>query len=301
MTARLPVFLHAYAKINLTLDVLGRREDGYHQIASVMQTIALADTLALTHRGDDALECVCDLSELQTDANLALRAAYLLRSTGYIGPGVTIELSKGIPVQAGLGGGSSDGAAILVALNQLWRLGLDSGRLEQLAAVLGSDIPFFLRGGTALIEGRGEVVHSLPDAEPLWLVLAKPATGLPTSAVFGALRGEEWSDGGATAAVVAAIRTNLPIPFERLFNALEPGVYRAFPAVAAARSALVDAGAPVVRMSGSGPTLFAPFRRLAEAAAVAQRARRDGLALWLTNTVSRAVVKQVQHDVLHHA
>src|SRR5262249_43935983 len=161
-----------------TLDVLGTRKDGYHQLASVMQTIALADTLALTPRSDDALECICDLDELQTDANLALRAAHLLRGTGYMGPGVTVELSKGIPVQAGLGGGSSDGAAALVALNHLWRLGLDTGRLEELASSLGSDVPFFVHGGTALIQGRGEVVHPLPDAEPLWLVLAKPAISL---------------------------------------------------------------------------------------------------------------------------
>src|SRR5262249_11610654 len=182
MTVRLTVFLAPYAKINLTLDVLGKREIGYHQLASVMQTIALADTLALTPRSDDALECVCDLADLQTDANLALRAAHLLRSAGYTGSGVTIELSKGIPVQAGLGGGSSDGAAVLVALNQLWQLGLDKGTLEQLAAALGSDVPFFVHGGTALIEGRGEVVHPLPDAEPLWLVLAQPAIGLPPEA-----------------------------------------------------------------------------------------------------------------------
>src|SRR5262249_42605985 len=153
-------------------------------------------------------------------------------------------------------------------------LDLDTESLERLAAALGSDVPFFISGGTALIEGRGEMVQPLPDAAPLWLILAKPEIGLPTSAVFGALRREEWSDGSATAAVAAAIRARLPLPFERLSNALEPGVLRAFPAVAEAHAALLDAGAPIVRLSGSGPTLFAPFRSLAKAAAVVERARR---------------------------
>lgn len=296
MAARFPEFVHAYAKINLTLDVLGKRQDGYHRLASVMQTIALADMLALTPRDDATVDCVCDLPEIQMEANLALRAAHLLRSTGYTGPGLTVELSKGIPLQAGLGGGSSDGAAVLSALNQLWQLDLDTRRLEQLAAALGSDVPFFIHGGTALIEGRGEVVHPLPDAEPLWIVLAKPAISLPTSEVFSALRSEEWSDGGATVAVVAAVRSGLAIPLDRLFNALEPGVYRSFPAVVAARQALLDAGAPVVRMSGSGPTLFAPFRQLVEAMEVARRARRDDLVIWLTHTTARAAVRYAWHN-----
>ncbi len=294
MTATYPVFVPAFAKINLTLDVLRKRDDGYHDLASVMQTVALCDTLALRPRSDDAIECLCDMPELQNDQNLALRAAYLMRATRQTLGGVTIELAKGIPVQAGLGGGSSDAAAVLVALNTLWRLGYDDRRLEQLAAALGSDAPFFIGGGTARIAGRGETVTPLPDAEPLWILLAKPARGIATAAVFGALSSAEWSGGEDTEAVAAAIRAREPLPLERLSNALEPGVLRGFPEVAAARQPLLDAGAPIVRLSGSGPTLFAPFRRLAEASAVARQVSAGGLTLWLTRTISREEVARAQ-------
>lgn len=285
------LFVPAYAKINLTLDVLGKREDGYHRLASVMQTIALHDTLHIQVNDDGAISFDCDVAELRTDDNLALRAARLLADTApdrQLGAG--IELRKEVPTQAGLGGGSSDGARVLTAMNTLWRLDLPTERLEALAARLGSDVPFFVRGGTALIEGRGEYVTPLPDVEPLWLVLAKPPIGVPTAQVFRGLRPESFTGGEDSEAVASAIRERRPLPFERLTNALEPGVLEMFPPVALARSLLLDAGAPLVRMSGSGPTLFAPFQRLGEAAAVAERARTNtsGIAIWLTHTISRA-------------
>lgn len=283
------LFVPAYAKINLTLDVLGKREDGYHRLASVMQAIALHDILRIQAQEDGVISCFCDRAELQTDDNLALRAAKLLAGTA---PerrlGAEIELRKEVPTQAGLGGGSSDGANVLTALNALWRLNLPNERLEALAAQLGSDVPFFVRGGTALIEGRGEYVTPLPDAEALWLVLAKPSIGVPTAQVFRSLGPESYTRGDDSEAVVSAIRERRPLPFERLTNALEPGVLRMFPSVAKARDLLLDAGAPLVRMSGSGPTLFAPFRRLADAAAVAERARANtsDVAIWLTHTIT---------------
>src|SRR5579884_1531070 len=282
-----PTFVRAFAKINLTLDVLGRRADGYHALRSVMQTIALHDTLAVAPRADGRLVFTCDEPELAGTENLALRAAEVLRRASGARAGAEIELSKTTPVQAGLGGGSSDGATALSALNALWRLGYDHARLTTLAAQLGSDVPFFIHGGTALIEGRGEDVHPLRDAEPFWLVLVKPAIGLSTKDVFGALRPEEWSDGGATQALVEDIEAGRALAFERFSNALEPGVLRAFPAVARAREALLDAGAPVARMSGSGPTVFAPFRRLAEASAVLRALSPGDYTVWLTRTVPR--------------
>jgi 4-diphosphocytidyl-2-C-methyl-D-erythritol kinase len=284
------LFVPAYAKINLTLDVLGKREDGYHRLASVMQTVSLHDTLHIQAQDDGAIAFDCDVAELRTDENLAVRAARLLASTAADRRlGARIELRKEVPTQAGLGGGSSDGASVLTTLNALWRLGLPIERLEALAAQLGSDVPFFVRGGTALIEGRGEYVTPLPDAEPLWLVLAKPAIGVPTAQVFRGLSAESYTNGEDSEAVVSAIRERRPLPFERLTNALEPGVLRMFPPVALARDVLLDAGAPLVRMSGSGPTLFALFRRLSDAAAVAERARTNtsGIAVWLTHTIGR--------------
>ncbi len=174
MTAMAPVFAAAHAKINLTLAVLGRRGDGYHRLASVIQTISLADTLRFDV-GAVADSFTCDIAALATPDNLVARAAALLRAEAQR-PDLmaSIELRKEVPTQGGLGGGSGDAAATLVALNALWRLGLPLERLEALATRLGSDTPCLVYGGTTRIAGRGEIVQPLPDAEPLWLALAKP-------------------------------------------------------------------------------------------------------------------------------
>ncbi|MEO7003031.1 MAG: 4-(cytidine 5'-diphospho)-2-C-methyl-D-erythritol kinase [Ktedonobacterales bacterium] len=291
-----PVYIPAYAKVNLTLAVLGRRADGYHRLSSVMQTISLHDTLRLSAakaREPKRVTCFCDLDGLPMAENLAYRAAILLQRAACVTAGVSIEAQKVIPAQGGLGGGSSDAAAILNALNILWAVGYDAARLEALGAQLGSDVPFFIGGGTALIEGRGEVVTPLPDAESLWYVLVKPPVAVSTAAVFGSLDPAEYDDATASEALVAAIRAGEPLPFERLSNTLERGVMQVYPAIAAARDALLASGAPIVRMSGSGPTLYAPFRTLAEAATVyrcfcerEQTGRAANIA-WLCHTVSR--------------
>ncbi|HKS71020.1 MAG TPA: 4-(cytidine 5'-diphospho)-2-C-methyl-D-erythritol kinase [Ktedonobacterales bacterium] len=287
MPDRVIAFHPAYAKINYTLDVLGKRDDGYHRLASVMQTIALHDTLALRNRDDGAIALTCDDPALDTPDNLALRAARLLREqTARALRGVTIELHKRIPAQAGLGGGSSDAATALAALDAYWGLHLGLDALREVGARLGSDVPFFLPGGTALIGGRGEVVEPLPPAEPLWIVLAKPPIGLSTAAVFRALTPDDLTGGEDSYALAAAIRAGKSLPLERLSNALEQGVAAAYPQVAATLDALRAAGAPIARMSGSGPTVYAPFRDLAAAAQVHQRMHTAGYAVWLTHTVA---------------
>jgi 4-diphosphocytidyl-2-C-methyl-D-erythritol kinase len=288
-------FVPAHAKINLTLDVLGKRPDGYHELISVMQTISLADVLLVGPLADGEVICETDVPALRSDHNLVLRAARLL-ATRLEGRalGARLELHKVLPLQGGLGGGSGDAGSTLVALNALWGAGLDEPELEALAAELGSDVPFFIRGGTCLIEGRGERVMPLPDVEPFWLVLAKPPINVPTPAVFRALSPSEWSSGEDTAAVMGAIRRGEPLPFERLSNALEVGVLRTYGAVAGARDTLLAAGAPLVRLSGSGPTLFVPFRTLLDAASVYQKARMRGLMVWLCHTVTRAEVARAR-------
>ena len=279
-------FVAAHAKINLTLEVLGRRGDGYHELASIMQAIALHDTLALAATSDGQIEFSCDLPELKSDDNLVVQAARRLRQEASRPDwGVRIELQKEIPSPGGLGGGSSDAASILIHVNELWEAGISHSRLLELAAELGSDIPFFVAGGTALIRGRGEDVTRLPPAEPLWLVLARPDFGISTRQVFANLAPEDYADGSDTAAVEIAIREYRPIPFGHLSNSLEPGVMRAFPQLAELRSGLLASGADVVRMSGSGPALFAPFRSLDAATEVYRRARESGLPVLLTHTM----------------
>ena len=288
MTLQPAVFVTAYAKVNLTLEIVGRREDGYHELVSVMQTISLHDTLLVRPNADGAFALTCDVPELATDQNLALLAAQRLADEAGGGRGAMIDLHKEIPAQAGLGGGSSDAAHVLMALASVWDVRLPHERLAAIAAALGSDVPFFLAGGTALVTGRGEHIAPLPDAEPLWLVLVKPPVAVPTAGAFRALTADAFDDGTDSLAVSDAIRRREPLPLDRLVNGFEASILSTYPAGGAAWEALRSAGAPIVRLSGSGPTIFAPFRTLRDAAGVCDRVRADGHAAWLAHTITRA-------------
>jgi len=285
----------ACAKINLTLEVLGKRPDGFHELISVMQTVSLADSLSLTPADDLRLEC--DVPELASDDNLVLRAARLLRRGGHF------RLSKRIPAAGGMGGGSSDAALALRLLDAAYDLRLPASELLGAAAELGSDVPFFLYGGTALIEGRGERVTPLPDLPSRWAVLLNPGVPLSTPAVFRELRPDEWSDGAATRDWLARSQPDAPHePTRRsgderagsargggrlhdseqervgagnglpaLVNSLEGPALRLEPAIGRCRKALVDAGATEVLLSGSGPTVFGLTEGEAQANAIARQ------------------------------
>src|SRR5438067_3688228 len=201
-------FVQAYAKINLTLDVLGRRPDGYHELRTLMQTIDLYDTLCLSITDENRVRVICTQPELNTADNLAVRAAEAVRQRLALSRGIVIELHKRIPLAAGLGGGSSDAAVVLLALQQWWQLPLSPTDLLMLAASLGSDVPFFLTGGLALCAGRGEQVRALVPRWPAsmrWLVLVKPAIGVSTAAVFRALPASDYTDGTHSRAVYEAL------------------------------------------------------------------------------------------------
>ena len=283
-------YVRAYAKINLTLDVTGRRVDGYHELVTVMQTVDLHDTLCLTNSGDGRVGLVCTRAELSNEENLAAQAARLLRERCAIAQGVLIELRKRIPVAAGLGGGSSDAAAVLLALQRWWGLPLSLSDLEGMAATLGSDVPFFLTGGLALCEGRGERVTPLAAAWPSsmrWLLLLKPAISIATARVFQALPPGAYSDGGASRRVVQALQAGrLPQP-EDLHNGLERSVLERYPEVARARADLLQAGASLARLSGSGPTLYAPFSSLSGATRALEQLQASGYEVYLAHAVSR--------------
>jgi 4-diphosphocytidyl-2-C-methyl-D-erythritol kinase len=292
------VFVPAYAKINLTLAVLGKRADGYHDLSSVMQTISLHDTLRLTPNRSGQITARSDSAELNTPDNLALRAALALReAAGDESLGAEIELLKAIPSPGGLGGGSSDAASVLLALNALWQTRLPHERLTELAAMLGSDVPYFFSGGTALIAGRGEHVTPLPDAQPLWLVLARSPVVVSTAAVYRALSPADYATAGDSEAIVQAIQQGEPLPLDRLSNSLEAPVLRDYPEIAATCGALVASGAPLVRMSGSGPTLYAPFGALDDASRVYAEAQSRGLECWLCHFVSRSTCEGAFRDL----
>lgn len=286
---RVGCFIRAYAKINLTLDVLGRRADGYHDLATVMQKIDLYDTLCLTATDDGRVQLLCSVPELNNTENLVVRAAELVRRQRGLEQGVRIELLKRIPVAAGLGGGSSDAAAVLLALQRWWQLPPSQDELLDLAAALGSDVPFFLTGGLALCEGRGERVQPLDAQLPpsmRWLLLLKPAISISTAAVFRSLSARDYTDGSHSRAVCAALAEGRSPEPQDLHNALERSVLEHYPEVARAREALVQAGAPLVRLSGSGPTLFAPFADLAQAVTVQRLLQTQAYETYLSRAVS---------------
>ena len=253
--------IEAHAKINLTLEVLGRRPDGYHEIASIIQTISIHDTLTL--EPSDSLSLKCDRKELETEENLAYRAAALLRDHAGTAEGARINIKKGIPVAAGLGGGSSDAAAALVGLNRLWGLGLDAEELQSLAAQLSSDAPFFIRGGTAIVLGRGERVRTLPAADLPWLVLLAPGTELAdkTASMYSAISQASYTRGALTRKLEARIRGGGDVPAQFFFNAFDDVAHAVFPNLSRHWEAFESLGAREVHLAGSGPTLFAPVTK----------------------------------------
>ena len=278
-------FVRSYAKINLTLDVLGKRGDGYHELATIMQTVDLYDTLCLSTIPEETVRIVCTRPELSNEQNLAVRAAQLVRERLSLRQGIEIALDKRIPMTAGLGGGSSNAAAVLLALRHWWKLPLSSQDMLALASALGSDVPFFLSNGLALCEGRGERVtplHPYWPASMRWLVLLKPTIEVSTAAVFRRLTAADYTSSVHTQTVYRVLQVKGEPHPEDLHNGLERGVLEFYPEVAQARADLLQAGASLVRLSGSGPTLFAPFADLTRATQVRDSLRTQGYEVYLT-------------------
>ena len=245
--------IRACAKINLTLEALGKRADGYHEVVTVMQTIDLCDELTLEPSADVSLRC--SEPALETGDNLALRAADLLRShTGFEG-GVEAYLRKSIPVAAGLGGGSSDAAAALVGLRRLWGLKRAVADLRPLAAALGSDVTFFLSGGTALAEGRGDVIHPLPSMPLTHLTLLAPRVEIAnkTAAMYARLTPESCTTGERSARLQSMLEDGMAPDPDVLFNVFEGVAFGLNPAIKEGRRAMLDAGAPWVRPDRQRP------------------------------------------------
>lgn len=262
--------LLAYAKVNLTLDVGRLRSDGYHEINSVMQTINLADTLILS-AAPEGITVSCTPSGAAPDgpANLAYRALESLADR--IAPaGVDLRIIKRIPTAAGLGGGSSDAATALKAANALFKLNLTEVELISLAARLGSDVAFFIRGGTALAQGRGETVTVLPTLRPQWLVLVKPEFQVATAEIYSRYQpgqNRTWT----TWFMAAVSRSDRDGMLANMGNDLEPVAAAAHPQVSALIKRLEGLGAERALMSGSGPTVFGVFPGEEEARAAARQ------------------------------
>jgi len=280
--------LKAYAKLNLVLEVLGRRADGYHEIVSIMQTVSLHDVLTLEVAGRIRLNF--SLPGLPDHANMVLKAAQrLVEVTGY-GGGVVIGLEKHIPMGAGLGGGSSDAAAVLRGLNKLWQLGLTAERLAAIGAGLGSDVPFFIYGGTCLVEGRGERVTTLADLEKMCFVLLRPDLPVPpgkTAALYRLVQPVHYTSGG--------LSTGVRDQFARLGERKPGTIYNVFEKVAADAFPGLDdymedfrrAGAPEVHLAGSGPMLFTLLDDEMKASVIHANLLAGGLESYVAASVGR--------------
>ena len=276
--------LAACAKINLTLEVLGRRSDGYHEIRTVFQTINLKDTLYFQRA--PSLELKCSLPELEDENNLAFKAAGALQKASGCSEGAMIRLEKGIPVGMGLGGGSSDAAATLLALDALWGLGLGPEGLLHIAVDLGSDVPFFLRGGTAFGEGRGEVITSLPSLPDRWLVLLCPSIRLPgkTARLYSMLTEDLFTDGTITDQVVERIK-NGDLDDGLWHNTFESVASKAYRDFQRLREGFTKAGADLVHLAGSGPTLFSFVKDKAAGEALCRALQEKGLMAYLVSII----------------
>ena len=277
--------VRAYAKVNLALEVLGRRGDGYHEVRTVLQTIDLCDALEFAPAEGVSVEC--EGLDVAPEEELSYRAALLLRQASFTRQGAAIRLRKGIPVAAGLGGGSADAAATLQTLRRLWQVNLFDEALHGLAAQLGADVPFFLAGGTALASGRGDAITPLPPMPETWLVLLPASAELAskTAALYGKLRPEHYGDGSSVDALADALRAGRPVREEWMVNTFERVADDVYPGHAERRRSLAAAVGGSAHLSGAGPSLLAVVAGRAEGERACARLRSGGLEPRLVRTM----------------
>ena len=281
------VTVSAPAKINLTLEVLGKRDDGYHEIRTVLQAISLADTLSFETSG--RLEFRSDMADWVGEKSLVSRAAVLLKEKTGSAEGASVFVEKRIPLLSGLGGDSSNAAAALVGFDRLWGLGVGIEGLLPMARQLGSDVPFFLYGGTVLASGRGEVITRLQAGPRLWLVLVVPSVArVPgkTKQLYQSLRPNHYTDGSITQRLASALEaTGEGFGSSLVFNAFENVAFEQYPGLGTVREHMLKMGAPNVHLAGSGPTLFALFGDKSRAEDMHTQMKRQKLDTFLAETL----------------
>lgn len=281
--------LCAPAKINLHLRILGLRQDGFHEVQTLLQSIDLHDSLAIRRR-PGPLTVACRTAEVPTGrANLVWSAACALwEELGRRGEpeGAAVTIRKRIPSAAGLAGGSSDAAAALRGLCAAWGVQAGARRLRAVASAIGSDVPYFLAGGAATAAGRGERIRRVPDIEPLWVVLARPAFGVATADAY------RWFDAEGARPGPPRRSAGMPAGWRQtwrgLVNDLEPAVARRHPDIAAMVQRLQRSGALLAAMTGSGSVVYGLYRRRPAAEAARRAVRRRGWRTTLTRTIGRA-------------
>ena len=274
--------LKALAKINLGLDVLRRREDGYHEVKMIMQTIGLHDDLEIRKTKTPGIQVKTNLYYLPTNENnLVYKAAKLLMDEFQIQDGVSIQLKKRIPVAAGMAGGSSDGAAVLWGINQMYGLGLSMQALMERGVRLGADVPYCIQRGTALAEGIGEKLSVLPPMPKCTILIAKPGISVSTKFVYenlhaNDLKPEQHPD--VDSMIEAMRQKDLGLLCSRMGNVLETVTIPAYPVINEIKRKMIDNGAIGSMMSGSGPTVFGIFDSPAAAKQAMKAVRAAKLA-----------------------
>uniref|UniRef100_UPI00403FAAD4 4-(cytidine 5'-diphospho)-2-C-methyl-D-erythritol kinase n=1 Tax=Oceanobacillus sp. FSL K6-2867 TaxID=2954748 RepID=UPI00403FAAD4 len=247
----------APAKINLSLDVLRKRIDGYHDVEMIMTTIDLADRIELYALEEDKIEISLESRYVPNDErNLAYKAARAFKDTYGIKKGVHINMEKHIPVSAGLGGGSTDAAAVLRGLNRLWSLNISLDELAELGSAIGADVAFCVYGNTAIARGYGEKIEKLASPPPCWVVLAKPDIGVSTRTIFGQVNVEKLSHPNTNQILQAIEGQDFNKLCRHIGNSLESITFALHPEVERIKEAMIQAGATGVLMSGSGPTIY---------------------------------------------
>lgn len=274
------IYQKAYAKVNIGLDVLRRRTDGYHEVRMIMQTVDIFDELIIEKREQAGIELQTDNSKLPLDGNnLVCKATELLFRERNITEGVKITLTKRIPIAAGMAGGSSDAAAAMRGLNELFEMGYSISQLQQLGVTLGADIPYCIAGGTMLSEGIGEILTPLPAPPACHLVVAKPDIDVSTGFVYGNLHADSLDYHPDIDGMIEALKNgSMKGIADRLGNVLETVTVKEYPVIDRIKETLRAEGAENALMSGSGPTVFGIFGQKETAEAAAAEVRRRQLA-----------------------
>ncbi len=285
----------ARAKINWTLDVLGRRPDGYHQLDMLLQSVALADTITLRPGDGLTLRLSQGARVPGTQDNLVMKAAGALQTAAGCSKGADIHLQKNIPIGAGMGGGSADAAAVLAGLNELWELHLPVGELQKIGLAVGADVPFCLRGGLMRARGIGEILEPLSCACQFWLVVVQPCRGLGTKKVFTSLEWEKIppsSRPDTPAAIAALAQGNLTALCHAMGNALQPTSESLRPEIRSAVQALRLNGARQAMMTGSGSAVYGVFQSAMHARSALAALKRRWSACFMTHTCLEGLVFQ---------
>lgn len=283
----------AYAKINLGLDVIRKREDGYHEVRMIMQNIGVHDVLDFEKTEIPGITISVNDSQLPANEdNLIYKAAKLLMDEFGIKEGLSVSLTKNIPIAAGLAGGSTDAAATFKAVNSLWNLGLSNEELRNRGVKIGADIPYCIMQGTAISEGIGEILTALPDCPPCYALIAKPPIGVSTKYVYEHLKINELVHPNIDGIIEAINTRDIYLLADNLGNVLESVTIAEYPVIEDIKDIMKEKGAMNALMSGSGPTVFGLFDDKDKLAVAAEAVRKSGLAKDVVETELISVDKE---------